>query len=225
MTQQKIIYTDQDAYKKAMKDLNARLEMAEEIADVWNRQKLLPPMTAEIFSELMDGGARYLEDEVNRVFVEHMNKFHPGLGDAQPTKAKPEPPYNPERFSRFIQTTKRPMIGESRHIKPSLITFDKDGKPYISKAVKEKIKADCSAFETDENSKLFKASEALAEAANKARQAINDHMAASSIPVYHNPPLIDEHPNHTAGINGAVYWNGQKYEPNPQALNFGKHKN
>jgi len=175
-------YTNQTELNKAKADLSARLGTVKEIAEIWNTQKILPPMDHTHLENLISEGGQYMQNEATR----HLKAQMAAQGidpEANPTQAKISS--DMAVFSRTIESLKRQSYGlhTSPHVNWQMITFT-NGQPEITGATWKQLEAALTIERTPENEALLDALEKTATNATKAIKAFRASLEKRGVPVY-----------------------------------------
>ena len=156
---QDVLYLDELKLDQIAEDLEAILNTARQIAEIWNRHEILPKLDKKHFEKLLSGKSEYIESKMKEAILSSLGK----AGNYMPVTPKPDfSPHGQAYFDNSCSSSIR-----SRYINMSHIDFDKSGQPFISDATKEAIQDRAKAFSTDDNVELLKAIEVAETAVNK----------------------------------------------------------
>ena len=156
---QDVLYLDELKLDQIAEDLEAILNTARQIAEIWNRHEILPKLDKKHFEKLLSGKSEYIESKMKEAILSSLGK----AGNYMPVTAKPDfSPHGQAYFDNSCSSSIR-----SRYINMSHIDFDKSGQPFISDATRELIRAKATAYSSDDNVELLKAIESVERSANK----------------------------------------------------------
>ena len=154
----KVLYFDENRFQENLSDLERLKSKVSELAKVWDKQEILPPMNQQIFQDFISQGTKYLDAEFDKTLSIMVNGQMPGLMKFLNTV---EPQVNHPELENILREIKSfPALLKN------LIAFNKSGKPVISSMAESEIKRSCTVYGSKENSELLKLLQSYADAHN-----------------------------------------------------------
>ena len=163
---------DQLKYETALGHLNSLLQSALTLSDIWHKVGVLPEFTKEEFDNVLQHGARYIEDVFKREAERAANK---ALGSGWGRLLKPDSMASGIPHA-IVERIRSSFTIPNSMAHSGMLEF-KNGTPFIPEKAKNDLKALFTAYDTQTNKKLMDAGLKAEKALNELKQVLDERAA------------------------------------------------